>query len=201
MTRQIVLASNNAHKLTELQALLEPLQLQLRPQSDFKLDSVEETGSTFVENALIKARYAAKHTRMPAIADDSGLVVPALDGAPGVHSSRYAGDPSTDALNNQKLMRELDKFGESDPSRKAFFVAVLVFLASTLDPLPIIASGIWHGRIVRAPRGTHGFGYDPLFLPDEQDRTIAELPAATKNSLSHRARAVAEFSELMRSRF
>lgn len=201
MTRQIVLASNNAHKLTELQALLEPLQLQLRPQSDFKLDSVEETGSTFVENALIKARYAAKHTRMPAIADDSGLVVPALDGAPGVHSSRYAGDPSTDALNNQKLMRELDKFGESDPSRKAFFVAVLVFLESTLDPLPIIASGIWHGRIVRAPRGTHGFGYDPLFLPDEQDRTIAELPAATKNSLSHRARAVAEFSELMRSRF
>lgn len=201
MTRQIVLASNNAHKLTELQALLEPLQLQLRPQSDFKLDSVEETGSTFVENALIKARYAAKHTRMPAIADDSGLVVPALDGAPGVHSSRYAGDPSTDALNIQKLMRELDKFGESDPSRKAFFVAVLVFLESTLDPLPIIASGISHGRIVRAPRGTHGFGYDPLFLPDEQDRTIAELPAATKNSLSHRARAVAEFSELMRSRF
>ena len=200
MTRQAVLASNNVHKLAELRILLEPLGLQLLAQSDFKIDSVAETGSTFVENALLKARHATYIAGLPAIADDSGLFVPSLDGAPGVRSSRYAGESASDQCNNEKLLQELDPYREGDPRRVAHFAAVLVYLDSTMDPLPTIAHGIWKGQLVRAPRGSSGFGYDPLFVPDGQSKTVAELSSTVKNQLSHRARAVNQFLALLKER-
>lgn len=163
--------------------------------------SVAETGSTFVENALIKARHAARITNLPAIADDSGLNVPSLDGAPGVWSSRYAGESATDLSNNEKLLRELDPYDEGDERRVAYFASALVFLESTMDPLPTIAQGIWKGKLVREPRGSSGFGYDPLFVPDGHSETVAELPPAMKNQLSHRAQAVNEFLSLLKERF
>lgn len=187
---KIVLASNNAKKLRELEAILTPLGWELVPQGQLGVDEAEEPHFTFVENALAKARHAARATGLPALADDSGLCVDALDGAPGVQSARYAqtaaGEPKSDTRNNEKLLAAL---GESC-HRDAHFVSVIVFVRHADDPQPLIAEGEWHGEILPAPRGEGGFGYDPLFYLPEFDRTAAELDAATKNAVSHRGQAL-----------
>ena len=187
---KIVLASNNAKKLKELEAILTPLGWELIPQGQLGVDEAEEPHVTFVENALDKARHAARATGLPALADDSGLCVDALNGAPGVQSARYAqtaaGEPKSDARNNDKLLSAL---GESC-HRDAHFVSVIVFVRHADDPQPLIAEGEWHGEILPAPRGEGGFGYDPLFFLPEFDRTAAELDAATKNAVSHRGQAL-----------
>ena len=186
MTARLVLASNNAKKAAELQALLEPLGLQVIPQGELGVAEAEEPHVTFVENALAKARHAAEATGLPAIADDSGLCVRALGGAPGVHSARYAGEPKSDARNNALLLERLA--GVAD--RRAHFVSVVVLVRAADDPQPLIADGEWHGEILQAPRGQGGFGYDPLFWLPELDQTAAELDAALKNTLSHRGAAM-----------
>lgn len=186
MTARLVLASNNAKKAAELQALLEPLGLQVIPQGELGVAEAEEPHVTFVENALAKARHAAETTGLPAIADDSGLCVRALGGAPGVQSARYAGEPKSDARNNALLLERL--VGVAD--RRAHFVSVVVLVRAADDPQPLIADGEWHGEILQAPRGEGGFGYDPLFWLPELDQTAAELDAALKNTLSHRGAAM-----------
>ncbi|MBC9073210.1 RdgB/HAM1 family non-canonical purine NTP pyrophosphatase [Thauera sp. CAU 1555] len=186
MTARLVLASNNAKKAAELQALLEPLGLQVIPQGELGVAEAEEPHVTFVENALAKARHAAEATGLPAIADDSGLCVRALGGAPGVQSARYAGEPKSDARNNALLLERLA--GVAD--RRAHFVSVVVLVRAADDPQPLIADGEWHGEILQAPRGEGGFGYDPLFWLPELDQTAAELDAALKNTLSHRGAAM-----------
>jgi XTP/dITP diphosphohydrolase len=191
----VVLASGNAGKLQELNAVLAPLGVTLRAQRDLGISDAEETAITFVENALIKARHAAGAGNMPAIADDSGLVVPALGGAPGVRSARYAGSPSDAAANNRKLIAALA--GVVD--RRAYFFCSLVFLRDAVDPAPLIATATWNGRIVDRPAGTGGFGYDPHFLVDGFDRTAAELPASVKNRISHRGKAATLLVDAIRS--
>lgn len=181
-----VLASGNLGKLKELEVAMSDTGLQLQPQSDFAVPEAEEDGLTFVENALKKARNAALHTGLPALADDSGLVVPALGGAPGIHSARFSGHG--DGQNNEKLLQEMLPFDGQD--RRAWFVCVLVRITSANDPSPIIAEGYWHGHIAKLPSGTSGFGYDPLFQVDESGRTAAELSRAEKQALSHRGQAV-----------
>lgn len=185
----LVLASRNRKKLVELEALLAPLGYQLKLVSEFSDVEPEETAPTFVENALIKARHAARVSGLPAIADDSGLEVAALGGAPGVHSARYAGTQGDDAANNAKLLDALAEV--PDAQRAARFVSVLALLRHADDPVPVIAFGAWPGQILRAPRGANGFGYDPLFLDPESGQSAAELSATTKNARSHRARAFA----------
>jgi len=186
-SHQAVLASGNQGKLRELQHALAETGWTLANQSDFDVPEAEETGLTFVENALIKARNAAQHIGLAAIADDSGLVVPALGGAPGIYSARYSG--RGDAGNNEKLLAAMRDFdGEQ---RRARFVCVLVLLRHADDPLPIIAQGCWEGFIANAPRGDQGFGYDPIFLPEGQIRHAAELSQDEKRALSHRGKAVA----------
>lgn len=180
-----VLASGNAGKLRELQALLRPLAVALRAMSEFGVDSPEETGLSFVENALLKARHAARATGHPAIGDDSGLVVPALGGAPGLYSARYAGADADAAANSRKLIAALR--GVAD--RRASFYCALVFLEHAQDPAPIIATGNWRGSIVDAPRGANGFGYDPHFFLQELQATAAQLAPAEKNRRSHRGTA------------
>jgi XTP/dITP diphosphohydrolase len=187
--RDVVLASRNAGKLAELQDLLGVLGYRLRPVGDFDDSPVEEGAPTFVENALLKARHAARVAKRPAIADDSGLEVDALGGAPGVHSARYSGPQATDADNNRKLLAQLA--GVPPARRGARYVCVLALVRSDSDPLPVIAQGLWRGRILEAQRGAGGFGYDPLFWVETHARSAAELPAALKNRLSHRARASA----------
>ena len=192
LSRRIVLASDNPGKLRELRALF--TEVELIPQRELGIEGAKETAVTFVENALLKARHAARVSGLAAIADDSGLVVHALGGAPGVFSARYAGEPKSDAANNAKLMDALR--GVQD--RSAHFHCTLVYLRSADDPDPTIVSRTWHGRIVDEPRGDNGFGYDPHFWIDSRRCTAAELDAATKNSLSHRGqacRALAEFLE------
>jgi XTP/dITP diphosphohydrolase len=184
---RVVLASGNRGKLAELGALLAPHGLELITQTELGISDAEETGTTFVENALIKARHAATLSGHAALADDSGLVVDALGGAPGVRSARYAGGGG-DAANNAKLLAELADVPA--PLRTARFVCVLVLLRHAADPLPLIAQGIWEGSILTAPRGSNGFGYDPLFLVPERDCASAELAPADKNQLSHRGRAL-----------
>lgn len=185
---RVVLASNNAGKLRELADLLSDAGIELVAQGDLGINAAAETAPTFIENALIKARQAAGEAGLPAIADDSGLEVDALSGAPGVYSARFAGEPSDDAANNAKLLEQLKDVPAAE--RRARFRAVLVYLRAVDDPAPIIAEGIWEGRIAVEPRGDGGFGYDPLFeLPD--GRTSAELPAAEKGRLSHRGQALA----------
>ncbi len=181
----IVLASGNAGKLREFAALLAPLGITVRPQSDFDVPEADEPYASFVENALGKARHAAQHTGLPALADDSGLCVDALGGAPGIHSARYAGEPKSDERNIERLIAELA--GQDD--RRARFVCVLALVRSADDPQPIIAEGEWHGRILDAPRGKHGFGYDPVFWLEDLQQSAAELDAALKNMLSHRGNA------------
>lgn len=180
MSRQLVLASQNPKKSKELDALLRPLGWQVRPLSDFTTESPVEDASTFVENALIKARYAARLSGLPAIADDSGLEVDALGGAPGVYSARYAGEPSDDAANNRKL---LDALAGLPPERRAArFVCALALLRHADDPVPVIAIGTWSGQILEAPRGQGGFGYDPLLFVPELGRSAAELMQTKRRS-------------------
>lgn len=187
--KPVVVASGNPGKLRELADLLAGAGLEPRPQSDFGVAPAPEEARTFVENALTKARHAARASGLPAIADDSGLEVDALGGKPGILSARFAGEPGDDAANNAQLLARLA--GVPAARRTARFRTVLVFLRAADDPAPIIAEGTWSGRITNAPRGDRGFGYDPLFELDD-GRTAAELPAAEKNRLSHRARALAE---------
>jgi len=182
---KLVLASGNAGKLAELQAMLGDT-VEVLPQSMFVDEEAEETGLTFIENALIKARHAARASGLPALADDSGLAVDALDGAPGIYSARYAF--GGDAANNVKLLDELR--GIPQDQRSARFICVLALLRHADDPTPIICEGVWQGRILSEPLGSNGFGYDPLFWVPEAGRSSAELTAAEKNGMSHRARAM-----------
>lgn len=184
---EIVLASRNPGKLAEMQALFTPLGLRLRLVSEFSDEAAEETAASFIENALLKARHAARLSGLPALADDSGLEVAALRGAPGVRSARYAGDQASDADNNRKLLEALQ--GLPQLQRRARFVSVLALLRHADDPVPLLAQGFWSGEILQAPRGDGGFGYDPLFFVADQGCTAAELPAELKNRLSHRAQA------------
>lgn len=185
---RIVLATGNAGKVRELDALLAGRGLEILPQSRFAVPQAEETGLTFVENAIIKARNAAAHTGLPAIADDSGIEVDALHGAPGIRSARYAGPGASDRDNLDKLLAELA--GVPDHRRTARFQCLLVYLRHAADPTPLICQGTWEGTIAREPRGGHGFGYDPVFYVPEQGRSAAELDPALKNRLSHRGRAL-----------
>lgn len=188
--KKIVLASGNQGKLKELRDMLAPLGLEILSQSDFDITPAEETAPTFVENALLKARHVAKETGLPAIADDSGLAVDALGGAPGIYSARYAGEHGNDATNNAKLLEDLSDVAEKD--RTASFRCALVLVRSENDPVPIICEGIWQGRILFEAKGENGFGYDPLFYVPETDCASAELDKAMKNKLSHRGLAVKE---------
>ncbi|MFT4170965.1 MAG: RdgB/HAM1 family non-canonical purine NTP pyrophosphatase [Rhodocyclaceae bacterium] len=196
MSKQLVMASGNAGKLREFGALLAPLGWEVVPQGALGVSEAEEPHVTFVENALAKARHAAAHTGLPALADDSGICVTALGGAPGVHSARFAGEPRSDARNNALLLTRLAD--QSD--RRAHYVCVLVFVRSADDPQPIIAEGTWHGEVIAsAPRGEGGFGYDPYFLLPGLGQTAAELPAVEKNRISHRGMAVARLLERLRT--
>jgi XTP/dITP diphosphohydrolase len=188
VSKTIVLASSNAGKVREFNQLLGGLQLDVVPQSQFNVADADETGLTFVENAILKARNAAQHTGLPAIADDSGLEVDALHGAPGIYSARYAGPKATDAENLEKLLTMLKDVPEQ--KRGARFQCVLVYLRHALDPTPLICQGTWEGRILTAPRGTSGFGYDPVFFVPNRACSAAELPPETKNALSHRGQAL-----------
>jgi XTP/dITP diphosphohydrolase len=183
---RIVVASNNPGKLNEFQQLLSPLGLTFVPQGQLNVPEAEEPHCTFVENALAKARHASRITGLPALADDSGLCVEALMGAPGVLSARFAGEPKNDARNNQKLLDELA--GKQD--RRAHFYCVLVLVRHADDPQPLIAEGEWHGEIVAEAAGEAGFGYDPLFWVPQQACTSAQLDATLKNRLSHRGQAM-----------
>ncbi|PIE45098.1 MAG: non-canonical purine NTP pyrophosphatase [Gammaproteobacteria bacterium] len=183
--KQLVLASNNPGKVAELSDLLASLDIEVIPQSAFDVVDIEETGTTFVENAILKAKYTSKVTGLPALADDSGLVVPCLNGAPGIYSARYAGEPKSDRRNNDKLLREL----AGKENRKAAFVCVMVLCLSDTHPLPIITEGIWQGEISEIAHGDGGFGYDPLFYVPTHKMTAAEMDKAEKNRISHRAKA------------
>lgn len=194
--REIVLASRNAGKLAELQALLGPLGYRLRTIAEFADDAAEEPAPSFVENAVLKARHAARRSGLPALADDSGLEVSALGGAPGVRSARYAGETARDADNNARLLQALQ--GVPDAQRGARYFCALAWLRHADDPVPVIAQGQWRGRIADAPRGDRGFGYDPLFWVETHGCTAAELAPALKNRLSHRARAAAALLQALR---
>lgn len=193
---KVVLATGNKGKLREMQQVLAPLGFEVVAQSDFNVPEADETGLSFVENAIIKARNASQHTGLPAIADDSGLEVDALDGAPGIYSARYAGVGAGDAANNAKLLAELAQRGARDATAR--FQCVLVFMRHAQDPVPVIAQGSWEGTILDAPRGDHGFGYDPLFFVDSENCSSAELPPERKNALSHRGRALRQLAALLR---
>ncbi|SEL67478.1 XTP/dITP diphosphohydrolase [Colwellia chukchiensis] len=184
----IVLATGNPGKVAELASLFLEHDIEIKSQSDFNVPDVAETGTTFVENAIIKARHAAKITGLPAIADDSGLAVDALNGAPGVYSARYAGAAASDDDNNNKLLAALTDV--SDDKRGARFHCVLVYLRHEFDPTPLICHGVWQGSISREKQGEQGFGYDPIFWQAEHNMTSAQLPRALKNSLSHRGQAL-----------
>lgn len=190
MTNNIVLATGNAGKLREIRALLTPLAFTVVPQGELGISDVAETGLTFVENALIKARHAAQHSGLPALADDSGLAVDALRGAPGIYSARYAGPHASDTDNNQKLLQELAH--TPDEQRTARYHCVLVYLRHAADPTPLICHGQWQGKILHAPQGNGGFGYDPLFFVPDEQCSAAELSAARKNAISHRGQALQE---------
>ena len=184
--KKLVIASNNQGKLREIQSLLTPLNIEVLPQSHFNIAEAAEPHCTFIENALAKARHASLHTNLPALADDSGLCVTALQGAPGVHSAYYGGEPRSDANNNAHLLEML----KSENNRAAYYYCALVLVHAHDDPQPIIAEGVWAGEILSAPRGTGGFGYDPLFLDINLGKTGAELDEATKNKTSHRGQAL-----------
>ena len=186
MTQRLILASNNAGKLKEFAQLLGPIGFDLHPQGEFDVPEAEEPFGTFVENALQKARHAARLTGLPALADDSGVCVNALGGAPGVYSARYAGEPKSDARNNEKLVADLAAHAD----KSAYYYCVLVYVRHADDPQPVIADGVWRGQIIAAPRGGGGFGYDPHFLLPEFGRTAAELEPHEKNAVSHRGQAL-----------
>lgn len=193
--KQLVLASNNAGKLEEFRHYLQSLDFELRPQSEFNVIAPEETGATFIENALIKAREAARVSGLPALGDDSGLVVDALDGKPGIRSARFAGEDADDAANNALLLEALDGYPEA--RRGAAFYCCLVRLNSADDPAPLIVTGTWRGRILETPRGEGGFGYDPLFFDTRLGVSAAELPLVEKNRVSHRGQALNALVELL----
>ncbi|WP_355660586.1 RdgB/HAM1 family non-canonical purine NTP pyrophosphatase [Halomonas salifodinae] len=195
--QSLVLASGNAGKLREFEALLAPLGFRVRPQADFRVPEVEETGLTFVENALLKAREACRVSGLPALADDSGLEVDALKGAPGIYSARYAGEPKSDERNNRQLLEALAEVPEGQRSGR--YWCVLVYLRHAEDPVPLIVQTSWEGEILAHPRGEGGFGYDPLFWPQGAGMSAAELSAQEKNRLSHRGRAMAELVERLRA--
>ncbi|MDZ7803662.1 XTP/dITP diphosphatase [Thiohalophilus sp.] len=186
--QRLVLASNNPGKVREIDQMLAGIDMHVLPQSDFNAGEVEETGLTFVENAILKARHAAGQAGLPAIADDSGLEVDALNGAPGIYSARYAGAGASDAQNLQKLLADLQDVPEQE--RTARFQCLLVYMRHAADPTPLICQGTWEGVITREPQGDNGFGYDPVFYVPEQDCTSAQLPSETKNRLSHRGQAL-----------
>ncbi len=186
MQRTVVLASNNAGKLAEFSSLLAPLGLELRKQSELGISEAEEPHATFVENALAKARHVAQLSGLPALSDDSGICVPALSGAPGVLSARYAGEPKSDARNNQKLIQDLS----AHEDKSAYYYCVLVYLRHAQDPQPVIAEGRWDGEIIATPRGANGFGYDPHFWIPSLNKTAAELSAEDRNQLSLRGQAL-----------
>lgn len=193
---QVVFASSNVGKTREVAAQLSGLGIELLPQSQFDIQPVEETGLSFVENAILKARHASRISGLPAIADDSGIEVDALQGAPGVHSARYSGADADDAANNAQLLQALDSVPDS--KRTARYQCVMVYLRHASDPTPIISQGHWEGRILRQPRGEGGFGYDPLFWLPEQQCTVAELDLAQKNRISHRGRALKQLLNTLR---
>jgi XTP/dITP diphosphohydrolase len=186
--RRVVLATGNPGKLRELVAMLVGSNIQVIPQTEFKVTEAEETGLTFVENAILKARNASRQTGLPAIADDSGLEVDALDGAPGIYSARYAGEHASDAENTGRLLSALQAVPLE--RRSARFRCAMAFMRHASDPAPIICEGVWQGRILAAPRGDNGFGYDPVFLVTERGCSAAELSSEEKNRLSHRGQAL-----------
>jgi XTP/dITP diphosphohydrolase len=186
--RRAVLASDNPGKLRELRALLAEIDLKVLPQRELGITPAEETGASFLDNALIKARHVARQSGLPAIADDSGIEVDALNGAPGVHSARYAGANASDQDNLLKLIEAILDVPES--ARSARYQCVIAFVRSADDMAPVIGCGTWEGRLITTPRGEHGFGYDPIFLVPEYGRTAAELPPELKNRLSHRGQAL-----------
>jgi XTP/dITP diphosphohydrolase len=194
MTQTLILASNNAGKLREFASLLEPLGLNLEPQGAHDVPEAEEPHLTFVENALAKARHASRLTGLPALADDSGVCVNALAGAPGVLSARYGGEPRSDQRNNEKLIADLAPHAD----KSAYYYCVLVYVRHADDPQPVIADGRWNGVMLDQPRGQGGFGYDPYFLLPELSLTAAELPSADKNRLSHRGQALRALVEKLR---
>ncbi|WP_193163868.1 RdgB/HAM1 family non-canonical purine NTP pyrophosphatase [Microbulbifer hainanensis] len=196
--KKIVLASGNAGKLREFSHLFANWDIEVVPQSEFDVPEADETGLSFIENALIKARHASRVSGLPALADDSGLAVDVLGGAPGIYSARYAGTGATDAENNRKLLAALAHV--DDAQRGASFHCALAFVRRHDDPVPLVCSAQWSGRILREPAGDQGFGYDPLFYVESQGMTSAQLARDIKNRLSHRAQAVQQFAELWRER-
>ncbi len=195
MIERLVLASGNAGKLREFRRLLAPLGIDVVAQDALGIGEAEEPHVTFIENALAKARHASRHTGLPALADDSGVCVDALGGAPGVQSARYAGEPRSDARNNEKLVAAL----AGETNRRAHYTCVLVLVRHADDPEPLVAHGRWHGRIIDIPRGSGGFGYDPHFEDDGTGLTGAELPVAQKNEISHRGRAMRDLIAQLRA--
>lgn len=195
----VVLASNNAGKIQEFSRLLAPLDWQVLPQAQLQLPEADEPHATFLENALAKARQAAQLSGLPALADDSGICVPCLQYAPGVHSARYAGEPKSDARNNQKLIADLQAQARPPEDWCAYYVCVLVWLMHADDPLPLVAEGRWHGRLITAPQGQGGFGYDAHFWLDELACTAAQLTPEQKNALSHRGQAARQLVQRLKT--
>lgn len=197
--KQLVLATGNSGKLEEMNSLLATLDIEVLPQSRLNIPEADETGLSFVENAILKARNAAHYSGLPAIADDSGLEVDALAGAPGIYSSRYAGPEANDKDNVRKLLHELRDIAPAE--RNARFQCVIVYMTHEYDPTPLICQGSWEGYILPAPQGDKGFGYDPVFYVAEQQCSAAELDAAVKNRLSHRGQALQQFISAMRKTY
>lgn len=194
--QRIVLASNNAGKLREISAMVADRDLQVESQSAFNVPEVAETGTTFIENAIIKARNASQLSDLPAIADDSGIEVMALGGRPGIYSARYAGEGASDRENLEKLIEDVKNLPEE--RRAARFVCVMVFIRHAGDPVPLVAEGIWNGVAVTEPKGSNGFGYDPMFYVPTHDCTSAELPPDVKNQISHRGQALRKLIEQLK---
>jgi XTP/dITP diphosphohydrolase len=194
MTQRLVLASNNAGKLKEFNELLSTVGFSVHAQGEFNVPEAEEPHRTFVENALAKARHAARLTGLPALADDSGVCVTALGNAPGVYSARYAGEPKSDARNSEKLIADLAQHAD----KSAYYYCVLVFVRHADDPQPVIADGRWNGQIIDTPRGNGGFGYDPYFYIPALDQCVAELAPEQKNQLSHRGQALRALVEKLK---
>lgn len=195
MLKKLVIASNNQGKLREIGELFAPLAIEVVPQSEYAVSEADEPHGTFVENALAKARHASRCSGLPALADDSGICVSALGGAPGVNSARYAGEPKSDERNNQKLVAAL----QNQTDRRAYYYCVIVLVRHADDPQPIIVDGSWHGEIIDQPRGSGGFGYDPYFFLPAFGKTSAELTAEQKNQISHRGQALWHLVEILQS--
>lgn len=191
---KIVIASGNPGKLREIARILAPLDIEAVPQADFNVPDCPEPHVTFVENCLAKARHASRHSGLPALADDSGICVEALGGAPGVFSARYAGEPKSDDRNNEKLIADL----QGQTNRRAHYACVMVYVRHPDDPEPVIAEGRWYGEIIDTPRGENGFGYDPYFFVPEFGKTGAELDADTKNAISHRGQALRDLVDKLK---